>query len=333
VYQVALNFFIVLAVFTLVFDLHHRLRGASGPAQVPDPWRGFAATVGTAIAAAALYFLLASATQGSGHVDARASTIELNQVNERFNLLFNVLQSHFILESAFPGALVPPHLRFALWALLLAAIAAPLLDRDRPLAVRLGGSVSLVVAAFCGLVFSVGILLVSKILWLPPRVFMPVGLVWAAVFLFVSMWSGPRLRFGSLLVAWIIAFGFVAKHQQIFVDQWRVNMRDRAAVQAMVASLHQNHSWPEVTHVTVLGGAWNYESGIPTAAGNQSISAFSQPWSIPAIFTEVTGRKFSAPTPEQRAVAVEFCDTAAPRRMEFKTAILDNLAVVCVGPI
>lgn len=177
----------------------------------------------------------------------------------------------------------------------------------------------------------IGVLIASRDLWLPPRVLMPVGFVWAAVLLFAWRLSGRAIRRGLLATAWVVTLVFVTQNQSIFVDQWRVNTRHRAMVVQMAADLQGRPGLGEVDTIAVVGSKFSYENRITTAAGNQNVAAFVEPHVPHALFTEVTGRAFRMATPADRARAAEACAKRDVSAEEFETLIDGGFAIVCRG--
>lgn len=328
VYQISLNFYLVLLVFSILIKINLAYRSKKDCLE----WvRGAIATSFiVSILSLIIHMALAHITRPKTFNDNRSRFIGIEQVPDRVFEFFTILRKHFIDESAYAGQLLSNFAVYSLFYFTVITFSFLLITAVGRKKINVFVPISSIFLVFAAMLFLVGVLLVSERLWLPPRVFMPIGIIWAGAFLLAHLWSGPHLRYLSTSLAAITVLGFISINQQVFVDHWRVNLRDRAIAINWIKELSENPQWANVETIVVQGGRWNFGSPIRTIAGNQNTSAFASPWAIAPLFSETTGRNFRRPKASEANRARKFCENVPNDMTSTRFAISNKSAIICI---
>ena len=162
-------------------------------------------------------------------------------------------------------------------------------------------------------VWSLGVVLVRVEYWPIPRTMAHVGILWAAcLVLAAGAATGRWVRGGLAVLATTILFSFVAVNQAILDDQLRLNVRDLAKANRMIAHMEGLPGFESVRRIAFVGLQWRYPEGVmPTHWADLNLSAFGAPWSQVPLLREASGYDLRwATDPGEKAAAKEYCSTA-----------------------
>jgi hypothetical protein len=329
IYQAIVNTVGMIVVMGLALTL---LRGLAGG-------RGWRRTLASASAKRCLA-LLACAAAGTviyglaGGVarwlspfrfGGRAALIAPAAWQDRFHGVLDVLERRLL----GPNPLSSPAGR-AVLVLLLAATLATVAWRAWPFrAQRVAMAGACLILLLVGLVSTVGVVLLTKEFWTPPRVMAQSGIFWAGclAICFVGM---PRARWLAAGVAAIALLAFLGTCNRVLHEQWRLNMRDLAKANRLVARMESLPGFAGVRTVVFDRPQWFYPARIATTDHDLNISAFGPEWSQAMILKEVSGYELASAADEAaHQTALQHCATATPWPGATAVAIQGELAIVC----
>jgi hypothetical protein len=321
-YQLPLNHLALVVLFSVALPY------AAG--ELPAGWRRTLATrLGLLAAGAVVYGASAIAVARSLGIGAEARTtlLGLNEAGSRAAAaLESAVRILAVGEPVLPAvakAAIAATFGFGFIALAARSLRSPIWSvRARPLAVM---------AAFAaGVLLWFGVLLALREWWIVPRTVSHVSLFWAGMMATVYVAGGRRTRHVMATGLAFVFFSFIGINQQILADQLRVNARDSAQANRIVARLEQLPNFTSRMNVTVLGGSWGYASPIRTVQGDMNISVLYPAWSKLDLLNEVSGYAFTDAPPEARAKADEYCKTAPKWPAVGSVSAAGSTAVVCL---
>jgi hypothetical protein len=330
IYQVVLHYALMIVLLGAAIGLT-RLVIAGRRTALRGMARGrnaalLACTVLGTLLYAAINAVLSRALQVT--MTARTRLIPLSGIGERAAKVWEVLRYRFLEPSPLIGRF-PKALLLLLLLLALLGLAA----RLRPLAAR---SVLLFLAVAgllaAALVWTVGIILVLDDFWPVPRVMSHTGVFWAGVlaiaFASLGAWGRRALAGVSLL----LVLSFVGSSNRILNDQVRLNVRDAAKANRIVARLEALPGFTGTETVAVHGSTWSYPLSYGTADHDMNISAFGADWAKVALLREVSGYDLKlAKADAQKAAAAAYCGGVPPWPGPGSVTIRDGLAILCLG--
>jgi Glucosyl transferase GtrII len=339
IYQVSLHFALMVVAMGTAVVLTRLLRVSSTsrhvvlkrlPSRASVVWHRnsglFAAVaLGTAAygpAAVLLVKILVAKTGG------RTELLPLSGLTQRIREVRGVLWNRFAVADGF----LNQSAKALLWVLAAACLTSLLVLTIRKLrwrsAVLLGAA--LVVLAG-GVLWTVGIPIVLKDnIWPTARIFAHTGVFWAGI-LVMAHRAAPL--WGQRLLGWLsllIVLSFTGGNNRVLHDQLRLNARDAAKANRMVARLEALPGFTGGEVVAVHGRDWRYPLAYATHDHNTNTSAFGPPWSQVAILMEVSGYRFGLATREQQAVADAHCRGVMPWPAPASIRLVDGLAIICL---
>jgi hypothetical protein len=222
--------------------------------------------------------------------------------------------------------------------LLIGALVAGMVFALRNVFSRMGGpgvsrfARAAGVALALGVPLCIGIQLLLHEWWPQPRVIAQTGMFWGGIFALTYHFSGRIGRRALLVFLTVVLVSFLGLNDRIFADQHRLNMRDLAKANRIMARIETLPDHARIRNVVILGGSWRYDQPIHTAQGDMNISAFSQDWSRLSILNEISGNDFHEPALPLKAKAVAYCETAQKWPEPGSVISIETTAVVCLAP-
>lgn len=329
-YQIPVN---QISVF-LCFDLALRiLRQLSSREDVPAAYslrdRSFYARILTFVLGFVLYFILLKLSTLGFPSHKNSSLVEFHEIPGRLIVGANLLYGHFVSGTAYTVALVPPVV-LAILLLLVAAAVLELILRPKGRSKAALAIVIVVAAPIIAGFAMLGIPLLVKVMWLPPRVLATIGLVWAGVA--VMTISVRRLIPQSILTATlgVVAFAFIVQNHQIFIDQARVATRDHNLAVRLISRLEDQPNFSDMKRVVVAGK--RVDTGAPILSGMHGFndSNFSHWWAIAPMLTELSGISIKPGGAPEMDEAKTHCQTQAPWPAPGAVVIRGELAIICL---
>lgn len=331
-YQIPLNMISVFLCFDLALRVvRHLLFREDVTAAYSLRDRSFYARILTFFLGFALYFVLLKISTLGFPAHKNSALVEFYEIPGRLMVGANLLYGHFVTGAAYTTALVPPAILAILLLLLAAAVFELVLrpkDRGRTALAVLIVVATPIIAGFAML----GIPLLVKVMWLPPRVLATIGLVWAGVA--VMTISVRRLVPQSLLAAalGVVAFAFIVQNHQIFIDQARVATRDHNLAVRLISRLEEQPNFSAMNRVVVAGKRFDTGAPIPTAMHGFNDSNFSHWWAIAPMLTELSGISITPGSQPEMGEAKAYCQTQAPWPAPGAVTIRGELAIICLSP-
>lgn len=174
-----------------------------------------------------------------------------------------------------------------------------------------------------------GVAFLSKIPFMPSRVLPQIGVVWAgcAVLALSSSRKAPMQVCSAVLC--LVSFVFIAQAQQIFIDHYRIGVRDHLQVRLVLSRLQINPNFVNVRRIAVVGRDPGYGVSTPTRASDLNRSVWRATWSIAPMFTELSGWTFNKARKEDYAVAKNYCNPVQRWPSQNSTTVIGDLAIVC----
>ncbi len=174
-----------------------------------------------------------------------------------------------------------------------------------------------------------GVSIVSHSLEGLPRVLSAVSIFWGGLFAIAYMQSGPKTRNTAISLSVVIVIICAGINNHIFVDQLRVNTRDRIKAARMVGRLESFSDFSQIKRLAITEGSVGYPSPIQTVQGGMNISAFNPSWSKIPLMKEITGYDFGPATEEEQNMAEKLC-AANPKWPHPDSVFLrKDLAIIC----
>ncbi len=126
---------------------------------------------------------------------------------------------------------------------------------------------------------------------------------------------------------------FIGIDNHLTVDQLRINRRDQAQANRIVARLEMLPEFRSLRGIAIEGGPANYQAGITgTDMHDMNVSAFSKPWSRLRVLIEVSGYDFQpAPASIQKAAAT-YCNGVPKWPAAQSVSSIESYGVVCLSP-
>jgi hypothetical protein len=266
---------------------------------------------------------------------SRTRLLPVDRIGERAAKVWELLLYRF-LE---PGTLVgrfPQGLMLLLLALALGGLAA----RARPWRLRRGrqplrsGALFLTITAVlaAALVWSVGLIIVLEDFWPVPRVMSHVGVFWAGVLVIGHRCLSARARPALAGIALMLLLSFIGGSNRILNDQLRINSRDAAKANRILARMEALPGFSGTETVAADGSIWTYPLTFATADHDMNISAFGAEWAKVALLREVSGYDLKlAKDAAQKAAAAAYCRGVEPWPGEASVTIENRLIILCLG--
>jgi ABC-type iron transport system FetAB permease component len=177
-----------------------------------------------------------------------------------------------------------------------------------------------------------GVIVILEEWWPTPRVLQHQGLLLGLVFL------AGLSALGGTVVSKVLASGSVvalligsALSAQVFFDQRTVNRLDWATANQMNTALQAHEGYESAERLVFYGKFWRYQTPLKTTQMDMNISAFGATWSQRPMYEYATGRRFAAPTPQDRVTAEDFCSRVAPWPNPLAVSVIQGTAVVCLS--
>jgi hypothetical protein len=256
----------------------------------------------------------------------RTAMMTLSQAPVREALLWKQLGVMFIHSEA----ILPVATKYLLILTPIATLAISAIQNPRTLqTIRLRSVLAFLLAVLLGVPGSLGVVLILQEWWPVPRVCEHIGIFWAGIFVLVYRIVPTLSRRVMLLLSGVILFSFLGSNNHIFLDQNRVNRRDQANANRMVARLEALPGFSPTEAVAIIGGFWGYPSPIPTAEGDMNISALYAEWSKLYVLNEVSGYNLKPAPPDAVEKAKAYCVAAQKWPAPESVAKLDSVSVVC----
>ena len=331
-YQVALNYLAMVLFFSLVLYLA-RLYGPGEPVtadsiQFGRVLRSQLLTFALAVACSALVMLAIPMLFGVP-LQQRTALLNVSGFGTRAVLALKQLRTMFSLdEPVLPVATKWLLALTPLAALAVAAIRSPAGALKELFSRR---SLPFVLAIAGGLPASLGVVLVLQEWWPMPRVCAHVSVFWAGMFALVFLAVPPLSRRLMLVLSGFIVLSFIGTNNHIFLDQLRVNLRDRTKANRIISRLEALPDFTPVSGVIVSGGQWGYYSPVRTVQGDMNISALYAEWSKLSLLNEVSGYNLQPAPPAVVEKAKGYCLTAPKWPSPQAVVRLDSFAVVCLA--
>lgn len=192
-----------------------------------------------------------------------------------------------------------------------------------------GAALALLVAA---LLWTLGLRLVLQQFWPAPRIMSQVGIFWAGILTMAHRASGQRVRQLLAILVFPALLSFVGSDNRILAEQRRINARDAAMANRIVARLEAIPGLAEAHEIAVVGGYVTYPLLLRTIDHDMNISAFGATWSRAAIVREVSGLDlYEVSSGPSMSLALAYCQGADPWPAPTAVAIRGQLAIVCLS--
>lgn len=334
-YQIFLNYFAVVIVFTWLFGKVVNVdRETEGAGQSPQFDRAKSLAI-VSLFSVVVFMLAMKALKTLELVfpTGRSELIQSSELPQRVEEIVSLWSRMF-----FEGEpIMPGWLKLVTLALLSLSLSALILfylfnKQNRP--GRWNGIV-FILAILLLVPLSVGMTLPFKDWWPVPRVLSHVAVIIGLVFMLSDLClRGQAKRY----LGWVnytgrilLVFGFVLLSNQIFEDQRRINDWDRSMATRLISRLEMDPHFNKVVYLHVSGGWWAYPAGIKTVQGDLNTSAFNVPWSKMHLIGASTGYGFSQALGDRAARGEEYCSSAPAWPAAESTMVFDDLAIVCLG--
>ena len=128
----------------------------------------------------------------------------------------------------------------------------------------------------------------------------------------------------------IAVIGYAGISNKVFVDQQRMNMRDRGMAIRILSRLEALPSFTTIKGLAIVGIRHGYPLRIETTGADMNVSAFGKEWSKLYLFREISGYKFREPTELELTRAREYCGKHSTWPAPGSVAQLDELGIVCI---
>jgi hypothetical protein len=267
----------------------------------------------------------------SGHpLGARGDFISPADLAPRISMALAQLKYMFFLNEP----ILPVATKYVLAAALLTGMGFAF----RNISIREGGpgvsrfARAAGLALVVGIPLCIGIQLLLHEWWPTSRVLVQTGMFWGGMFALTYYFSGRLGRRVITIFLTVVLVSFLGLNDRIFADQHRVNMRDLAKANRIVARIEALPDHAGIRNVVVFGGSWRYDQPIRTMEGDLNISAFSPDWSRLSVLNEISGNDFHEPAPPLKAKAMAYCQTAQKWPEPGSVISIETTAVVCLAP-
>jgi hypothetical protein len=323
-YQIVLNYLIMSMIFSLAF--HFSRMEAAGR----EFWPGFLSRLKLILAGTLIYYVSAySISHLSGvALSDRAGFIGINALALRAKQVLDLYEMMFFRAEAM--------LPFATKVLLLITLGLPIgaylvtaLQNGTYASLR-RVALSFALIFIVGLPLCIGMVLVLGAWWPVPRVLAQTGMFWAGSIAFVYRISRGPVQRAVLASVSLIIVSFIGISNHVFKDQLRVNMRDMATANRIVARVEALPEFTSTEYVVLSGGSYAYRSPITTMQGDMNISALFAAWSKLPVLNEVSGYAFQPASAGILVKANAFCETAPKWPAAGSVARIETGAVVCM---
>jgi hypothetical protein len=332
IYQIPLGYASIFFVFDFAIRIL-RLVGAQtyDAASLKASLAGdFAARLAVFLIGIVLYFILFKISTIGVPQDPRSVLISFGDILPRLVMGLNLILEHFVTGKVYQNSLVPKPLLIVPFVFLAFAVFEVARATHYRPSVVAGSSLFLLVVVL-GAGFAVlGVAFLSKTPWLPPRVHPHIGIFWggaAALAYSVRSAISPKAFYVLLGLVGLI---FVAVCQQIFIDHYRIRVRDHNKALLVLSRLQEDPQFANATRITVHGASPVYPAKMPTLATGLNASTWAAPWSIAPMFTELSGRVFKEANRDDRTVAAAFCKERPKWPSAGSTTVRENLAIICM---
>lgn len=320
IYQVTVNFAVMLLLFALLFALD------ANPVDRRDLVRDVLQRTAALVTAIVLYTVVNAAYLMAVHVTAsdRARLMPVGDISARLSVAAAKLAG--ILWQ--PEPIMPAATKWLLISIPL-LWAASLLVRPERRGVR-----NVLLLLCCGLIALpaiIGVILVLRDWWPVPRVLTQTSIFFAGIAAFCLTRSSPvvgRVLTGLMIVAVV---SFIGSNNHVLRDQLRLNMRDLAKANRIVMRLEALPNFSQLRGLDIVGGHWGYPSPISTVEGDLNVSALYATWSKNSVINELSGYGFVAVPDNIHAAAEEFCRKASPWPALESVSSIESYGVVCLS--
>ncbi len=260
---------------------------------------------------------------------ARGRILAAAEIGDRARTVWNALRYRFVEPNPMGGRVS----QTLLLVLLVAAVAGLILPLRATLPRRrltlLVGVATLLAA---GLLWTIGLTAVVEFFWPVPRAMAHVAIVWGGVLVLAGLcWPRPARRW-LLGLACLILLAFVGTDNRILNDQFRLNLRDLAMANRILARVESAPGFLPTTPVAIIGVKAEYPLGFATSDMDMNYSAFGATWANLAILREVSGYNLQTADAGAMAAAGDYCRTTAPWPADGSVSMRNGVAIVCLAP-
>jgi hypothetical protein len=319
VYQVTLNTLLTVLALGVVLDC---VRSEVPTRRVLRAWAAPAAVVGVAAVGYLVVQRLATAVLGSSVQGDRARFLALDALPGRIRSLAVVFRRVLGADPVLSTRLLQVLQLLVLGAALVAVVVS--LGRRRR-----WSEVALAVVGVAGaLVAVVGVIALLAEFWPSPRVLTAAGIFWAGMLLVLGASLGARWQWLPGAAAALLLLGYAGIDHRVASDQIRLNVRELALANRIILRLESLPGWEGLERVAIVGRG-RAVPGIPQEF-DVNPSALSIEWAQVNLLREVTDRRLTEPTAEERERATRRCAAVEAWPSAASVAIEGPLGVVCL---
>lgn len=180
------------------------------------------------------------------------------------------------------------------------------------------------------IITNIGVSIILEQWWPVPRVLIGMGTFWAGITSIAYLSSGKKIKTFIVIISTIITLSFISLNNHIYIDQIRVNEKDRSKANRILTRLEMDKDFENIIYISIIGKEWSYGNQITTVEGDMNISAFGAEWGKIPLLNETGGYNFLPSPKEQRQEAIKYCSTANNWPSEKSITIKGNHAIVCL---
>lgn len=319
IYQIFLNYLAITLLFSLLVSVRNNNEKERLHLISLDIKRLYGIMLGLA-----LYFLILKISILISGVtnEGRSQFISLEDLPERLFIIKSTIIDIFY-GSRFSG------FYYHYWFSLLILFLFISLLKTQTLSVIFISSILLISAMFS----VIGLLALTKVYWAVPRTLSAAAFFISGCVAYSIRFS-PKLIRRILIISSIIAsIGYAGISNKIFVDQQRLNERDRSLANRIIMRFEVLPKFNEIKRIVIIGSKWGYPWGFDTVQGDLNSSAFTAPWSKLNILREISGYNFNEPIGEDVKNAQEFCKDKAIWPAIEAVSQKGDLGIVCLEKI
>ena len=328
IYQIVLQYLLMVVIVGLAIEIASEMRREPG-SRFRLPFRDrFLALAGISLAGTALYLVINAALLRFYHVTMirRGRLLEPGAVVTRLHDVWTTLRYRYLEPNPMTGATM----RTLLLALLAAAVLGLVLKwRRQPLARTLPRLAAVFTLLILGALWTITLPAIVEFFWPVPRSMAHVAILWGGVLVIACSAWGVRMQRALGVLAALILLGFIGTDNRILADQQRLNLRDLALANRLVARLEATPGFTPAAEVAIVGLQYAYPLPLATSDLDMNSSAFGANWSNLAILREVSGYNLQDPGATRTAAAADRCRAVAPWPASSAVTVENGLVIIC----
>jgi Glucosyl transferase GtrII len=332
-YQVFLNYFAVVIVFTVIigsFIANENARISSTENIYYQRAYGLALVT---VTSAIVFFAATKIMSLIVHVpmEGRTHLLEVKDYWERVNqVISQIAKIYWWPEPIMSGAI-----KFVINILLIISVASVLIGfSSRSLVNNVNKLVAILIAVLILSLSSVGLIMFFDSWWPVPRVVSHVSVVIGLTFLvsdYCVIKPNNTFVYSVLTLRVLTLFGFILLSNQIFADQIRLNLMDTLFANRLVSRIETIADPRSVRYVSIDGGSWGYANPVATMEGDMNISALYPAYSKVPLLAFVSGYDFQDANLIKTKLAKDYCSNKRPWPSSESVFVIDDLAIICLN--